>query len=92
MRGIRTQRPEPNENDRVRLSKEEEAMKNPNKTRKPAPELTALVRTLIDEQGVAGAARMLGVSKLAALNIAIGGDVYNRTLAKVQAAIAAGGP
>ncbi len=53
------------------------------RTRKPSAEDQAYVRDLVDRHGICGAARALKLSRLATLNVSLGGDCYQSTLAHV---------
>lgn len=55
-----------------------------NRTRKPDPSDRAWVAGLVDELGLVRAAKRLGLSRLATMNVAAGGDCYSTTLRRVQ--------
>ena len=55
-----------------------------NRTRKPDPSDRAFVVGLVEQLGTIGAAKRLGLSRLATLNIATGGTCYASTLRRVQ--------
>ncbi|HEX2871667.1 MAG TPA: hypothetical protein VHP33_10430 [Polyangiaceae bacterium] len=61
--------------------------KNTNRTRKPPTPDRVYVSELVERMGVVKAAQALGMSRLATLNIAHGGDCYPSTLARVRHAM-----
>jgi len=55
-----------------------------NRTRKPDPLDRAWVSGLVNELGLAGASQRLGLSRLATMNVATGGNCYGCTLRRVR--------
>jgi hypothetical protein len=53
------------------------------RTRKPTSEDQAYVRSLVESVGICRAAQALKLSRLATLNVSLGGDCYASTLAHV---------
>ena len=64
-------------------------MTSSNRTRTPDPADRALVAYLVDEHGILGASKRLGLSRLALYNVMSGGGCYAPTLARIRAARAA---
>ena len=56
-----------------------------NRTRKPETADRIWVAELIERHGITEAAKRLGLSRLAVLNVAHGGDCYPSTLKHVRA-------
>lgn len=57
-----------------------------NRTRKPDPTDRAFVAQLVERLGVVRAAKEIGLSRLAILNVVSGGDCYQPTLEAIAAA------